>query len=144
MFILIQACIGGSNLADFDSKSAKGKPHNVNQDTSLIMKNANRLGKGTIILDKLGMVNIFLAKADYNSSISALHIAQAVQCKMWNYSSNKLSQVEGIGPQYTRLLAKAGIDTFRALSSAEPSKIEMLLTRNPPFGTRVIIVLIIR
>ncbi|KAI9285571.1 P-loop containing nucleoside triphosphate hydrolase protein [Umbelopsis sp. AD052] len=49
-----------------------------------------------------------------------------------------LQQLEGIGPQYAKILADSGIQTFGDLKSCDPRRLEMLLHRNPPFGSQLL------
>lgn len=72
VFLLVQACIGGLSITDPNDKQQKTS--HLAADTALIMKNANRMCKG--------LISVILAKCDYRSIISALHIEQAVKCRM--------------------------------------------------------------
>ncbi|KAJ1825712.1 ATP-dependent DNA helicase MER3, partial [Coemansia sp. RSA 2599] len=49
-----------------------------------------------------------------------------------------LQQIDGIGPKYSELLWNHGIKSIAALAKTSVRDIEYLLSRNPPFGTRVL------
>ncbi|KAJ3358463.1 Sec63 [Kappamyces sp. JEL0680] len=129
IFLLIQAAIGGVSI-DQSKERAGEKSHRLTSDSSLVIRGAERLVRG--------MVQVFLTKNDYRSIIGAIRVAQAISCRMWESSSTKTRQIEGVGPQYSKILAKAGIVSFAALLDTEPSRLEVLVSRNPPFGSKVI------
>ncbi|KAI8582531.1 hypothetical protein K450DRAFT_269277 [Umbelopsis ramanniana AG] len=64
--------------------------------------------------------------------------SRCITAKTWNDSSHLLQQLEGIGPQYAKILADSGIKTFGDLKSCDPRRLEMLLHRNPPFGSQLL------
>lgn len=49
-----------------------------------------------------------------------------------------MKQVPQIGSVAVRKLATRGVSSIEALEAAEPHRIEMLLSKNPPFGSRVL------
>ena len=56
---------------------------------------------------------------------------------MWENSKSVLRQIEGVGPQLANLLVTAKIDSFASLARTQPSQIEFIVGRNPPFGAKV-------
>jgi ATP-dependent DNA helicase HFM1/MER3 len=85
-----------------------------------------------------GMVAIFIAKKEYRSIISALKLSQGIKCQLWDNSSLKARQIDGVGPVIAKAFSKAGIDSFIKLCSYDVSRLNMIAGRNPPFGTRII------
>lgn len=49
-----------------------------------------------------------------------------------------MKQVPNIGPAAVRRLANGGITSIESLEAAEPHKIEMLMSKHPPFGSRIL------
>ena len=49
-----------------------------------------------------------------------------------------MKQIAQIGVVAIRKLALGGISSIEALESAEPHRIEMLMSKNPPFGNRLL------
>ena len=57
---------------------------------------------------------------------------------MWDDSPLQLKQFESIGPVAARKLINHGIRTVEALEDTEPQRIEMILSKNPPYGMRLL------
>ncbi|KAL7272695.1 ATP-dependent DNA helicase MER3 [Rhizina undulata] len=68
----------------------------------------------------------------------ALEIARCLKARVWENSPNQLRQVEGFGPVAVKKLVNAGVRSIEELERLEPHKIEMLLSRNPPFGSNIL------
>ena len=49
-----------------------------------------------------------------------------------------MKQIPSLGPAAVRKLASGGINSIEKLEMAEPHRIEMLMSRNPPFGNRLL------
>ncbi|KAI8383054.1 hypothetical protein BD560DRAFT_444155 [Blakeslea trispora] len=67
----------------------------------------------------------------------ALQLYQSIQTKLWFDTTEIALQIDGIGPQFAKLLAKANITSMSELRQCDPGRIEMILNRKPPFGTKV-------
>ncbi|KAI9323195.1 Sec63 Brl domain-containing protein [Dichotomocladium elegans] len=67
----------------------------------------------------------------------ALEFHRCLSAKMWGNSSHILRQVERIGPRMAKNLLNAGISTFEQLRKVDSSRIEVILHRNPPFGSQI-------
>lgn len=93
------------------------KPSLANE-ANMIFQQASRLSRG--------MLSVFMAKNDYSSLISAIKLARAIACKMWETSPFKIKQIEGIGPAIANILVQAGISSFEELLKCETSKLEMV------------------
>lgn len=52
--------------------------------------------------------------------------------------TTELLQVPDIGPKKVELLAKAGVKTVRQLAKMDFFHIERILSRNPPFGQKIV------
>jgi ATP-dependent DNA helicase HFM1/MER3 len=49
-----------------------------------------------------------------------------------------MKQIEQVGVVAVRRLAAAGITSIEALESMEAHRIEMILSKNPPFGSKLL------
>ena len=49
-----------------------------------------------------------------------------------------MKQIAQIGLVTIRKLAMGGIDSIEALEAAEPHRIEMIMSKNPPFGNKLL------
>ncbi|KAI8897262.1 Sec63 Brl domain-containing protein [Globomyces pollinis-pini] len=125
--LCIQATLSGLSLTDSTKNSTT---HSLSSDANLILKSINRVNRG--------MLAIFMEKKDYISLHCALIISQALTCRMWKDSSFQLRQIEGLGPQYVKILTNSGITTFSQLLQTESTRIEMILNRSAPFGNKVL------
>ena len=67
-----------------------------------------------------------------------LEIARSLGARVWDSSPHQMKQINQIGVVAIRKLVIGGIRSIEALETAEPYRIEMLLGKNPPFGSRVL------
>lgn len=68
---------------------------------------------------------------------AAIELAGAIRGECWHEGAGVLRQLDGIGAGYEGALAKAALGTIKALRDADPSTIEFILKRNPPFGVQL-------
>ena len=68
----------------------------------------------------------------------ALELATSFGARVWDNSPYQMKQIAQIGPVAIRKLAMGGINSIEALEAAEPHRIEMLMSKNPPFGTKLL------
>ena len=68
----------------------------------------------------------------------ALDVLRSVKSGVWEGGGSELLQVDGIGLSRMDRLVRAGVSTIKQLANIDFSRIERLLTRNPPFGHRVL------
>ncbi|KAL8928943.1 MAG: hypothetical protein Q9172_000695 [Xanthocarpia lactea] len=71
----------------------------------------------------------------------ALELARGFAAGVWDNSPHQMKQVPNIGPAAVRRLANGGIYSIESLEATEAHKIEMLMSKHPPFGSRVLSVL---
>ncbi|KAI8099039.1 Sec63 Brl domain-containing protein [Halteromyces radiatus] len=67
----------------------------------------------------------------------AIDLYQSLQAKMWSTSPFILRQIEGIGTQIAKTLSQKNICNFDQLRDCDPGRLELILHRNPPFGTKI-------
>ena len=68
----------------------------------------------------------------------ALELARSFGARVWDNSPLEMKQITHIGLVAIRKLAMGGISSIEALEAAEPHRIEMLMSKNPPFGTKLL------
>ncbi|KAL9104182.1 MAG: hypothetical protein Q9163_000834 [Psora crenata] len=69
---------------------------------------------------------------------NALELARSLGARVWDNSPFQMKQIPQIGVVAIRKLANGGITNIEALEAAEPHRIETLLTKNPPFGNKIL------
>jgi len=69
---------------------------------------------------------------------NALALARCLSAKCWENSPNQLRQLDGIGPVTVKKLAMANIRSLLDLASTEAHRIDMIASRNPPFGANIL------
>jgi ATP-dependent DNA helicase HFM1/MER3 len=97
-----------------------------NVDVSNIFQHAARLIRC--------IIDCQLHLGDSVGARNALSLSRSLAARAWEDSPLQLKQIEGIGPVAVHKLAQGGIRTIEVLESQEPARIEMLLSKNPPWG----------
>ncbi|CAO3595889.1 unnamed protein product [Absidia cylindrospora] len=67
----------------------------------------------------------------------SLDLYRCMHAKMWSTSPFILKQIDGIGIQIAKSLSQRNISSFEQLRNCDPGRLEMILHRNPPFGTKI-------
>ncbi|CAG8531592.1 3121_t:CDS:10 [Cetraspora pellucida] len=123
VFIMIQVVLGNVPLEDSSTRVQ------FNTESRVIIQHSHRILKCLVEL------------AAYRENIAVLkvsiNLARCMKAKMWNDSPLILKQLDGIGEQYAKKLADAGITNFEQLTECEPWRIETACNRYPPFGHNV-------
>lgn len=68
----------------------------------------------------------------------ALELARSFSARVWDNSPYQMKQIAQIGLVAIRKLALGGIQSIEALEATEPHRIEMLMSKNPPFGNKLL------
>ncbi|KAM0753841.1 P-loop containing nucleoside triphosphate hydrolase protein [Meredithblackwellia eburnea MCA 4105] len=69
---------------------------------------------------------------------TALELLRSVNAKAWDGSPFVLRQLDGIGEVSVKALSERGILSFQDVCDSDPSRIEVILNRNPPFGRKIV------
>ncbi|KAF7553197.1 hypothetical protein G7Z17_g3805 [Cylindrodendrum hubeiense] len=98
------------------------------------------LGRMHNLLDRVlrCLVDILGERQDGAGVNTALDVLRSVKAGVWEGSEKQLLQVDGIGLVKMNRLVEAGIKSIRRLSHLEFYHIERLLSRNPPFGQKML------
>ncbi|KAF3218268.1 Sec63 [Orbilia oligospora] len=99
------------------------------QDKSLIFQHLHRLVRS--ICD----IKLFLR--DSISCRNALELSRCIEAKVWENSPSMLLQLEGLGIVGVRKFVNNDIKTIDQLDALEAHKIEMIASRNPPYGAKI-------
>ena len=126
--LLIQAQLSAINLVQLSQPVVgEASPY---MDIRRIMPHATRMTRA--------VVDIAIHRQDGNACKAALDLARWIAAEAWDGSPAMLRQIDHIGERSIKALANAGITTWQSLASTTPAKIEMILNRHPPFGSKVI------
>ncbi|KAI8871561.1 P-loop containing nucleoside triphosphate hydrolase protein, partial [Ramicandelaber brevisporus] len=129
--LMIQAILLGIPFAS--SGGNGGVMAALNRDVFQVLQIASRV---------LRCMIDYLANTQLDASLAlrnAITLLQYVHAKAWGDSSlQALQQIDTVGRQYASALIKAGINSIPKLLAADPSKVEAVLSRNPPFGLQLI------
>lgn len=126
--LIIQATLGGIDVGH-DAKF-RSQMSQLNTDRHLVFQHACRLIRCIIDCE--------LSVGDSLTVRNAMELSRSLGARAWDDSPLQLGQLQGIGPVAVRKLVGADIRTIEELESVEPHRIEMILSRNPPFGREVL------
>ncbi|KAL8901398.1 MAG: hypothetical protein Q9207_005230 [Kuettlingeria erythrocarpa] len=126
--LIIQSELGG---VEFPVDEHYGKfQRQYQQDKNIIFNHIHRLIRCVI--------DCQIHLQDAVTVRHALELARSFAARVWDNSPYQLKQVPNIGPAAVRRLANGGINSIECLEASEPHKIEMLMSRHPPFGSKIL------
>ncbi|GAA87924.1 DEAD/DEAH box DNA helicase [Aspergillus luchuensis IFO 4308] len=126
--LLIQSELGAVDLPD--GELFQKHRFTFQQDKTFVFSHINRLIR-CIIDCQVGLEDSFTLR-------NALELARSFGAKVWDDSPLQMKQIEQIGVVAVRKLASSGITSIEALELCEPHQIDMILSRNPPFGRKLL------
>jgi len=126
--LIIQSVLGGIELPA-DDKSIKHKIQ-YNTEVSIIFQHVHRLIRC--------IIDCQLHLEDSIAAHNGLSLACSLGARVWNDSPLQIKQIETIGIAAVRKLVNAGIKTIEALENTESHRIEAILSRNPPYGMKLL------
>lgn len=126
--LLIQSELGG---VDFPMGDQLQK-HKLSfmQDKGLIFSHLSRLIRCVI--------DCQIHLKDAVAIRNALELARSFGARVWDNSPLQMKQIELIGIVAVRKLVAAGINNLEALEAAEAYRINTILSKNPPFGVKLL------
>lgn len=122
MSITLQAVLGGHEKTLQDLKGVMP----FNSEVNAMFQHAARLIR--CIIDCQLQLN------DSIGARNALFLSRCLAVRAWEDTSLQLKQIDGIGPVAVHKLSQAGIKTVEDLEYEQPARIQMLLSKNPPWG----------
>ena len=126
--IIFQAELGGVDFPS-DEQFVKHKKQ-YHQDKAILFSHIHRLIRCVI--------DCQIQRQDAPATRHALELARSLSTRVWDNSPLQMKQIPNIGPVAVRKLVTAGINSLEALEQAEPQRINMLLSRQPGFGEKVL------
>ncbi|KAH0565973.1 hypothetical protein GP486_000619 [Trichoglossum hirsutum] len=126
--LILQSELGGVEFPG-ETRFLKFKPQ-FSQDRITILQHVQRLIRC--------IVDCKLHQRDSVSVRNGLELARSLGGRAWDNSPLYLKQISGIGPVAVRKLVAAGVKNIEMLEATEPYRIEMIMSRNPPFGHEVL------
>lgn len=103
---------------------------NVTQDKAQVFKHCNRIVRCIIDCQQ--------SLGDSVIVLNALQLSRCLEGKAWENSAIELRQIEGIGPASIKKLVNANVKSLQKLAEKGSTEIERILSRNPPFGTKIL------
>ena len=126
--LLIQAELGG---VDFPVEEQYGKhKRQYHQDKTMVFSHINRLIRC--------VVDCQLHLQDAVAARHALELARSFSARVWDNSPLQMKQLPQIGLAAIRKLAMGGVNSIEALEATEPHRVETLMSKNPPFGQKLL------
>ena len=125
--LLIQTRLGSAQIGkDSKNKISAGQRRQMEMDTNSVIGHSKRLIRC--------MVDILVQRNDSFAAKSALELARSLAAGVWDDTVLQLKQIPGIGDVAVRKLAAAGIKSIDAVFNVEPRRLEVVLSKNPPYG----------
>lgn len=84
------------------------------------------------------LIDCLISREDSVAARNALELARSFGAKVWDHSPLQMKQIEQIGVVAVRKLAAAGITDIEELETTEAPRIDMILSKNPPFGMKLL------
>jgi ATP-dependent DNA helicase HFM1/MER3 len=125
---IIQVVLGNVPTSDFAAQQSSDVPPLPMQIT-LIWKELPRITKG--------LVEVAIEKKDGLTCRSALEMLRCVSARAWENDPAVLKQLHGIGEKLCATLASKGVRSIADMAKQPAHRIENILNRNPPFGTKL-------
>lgn len=126
--LLIQAELG--NVTIPDGTNYKKHHQSYRLDKSTVFMHANRFIRC--------IIDCQIHLKDAVSTRNALELGRSLAAHVWDNTASQLRQIEGLGEVSVRKLASASVNSIDTLMNTEPSRIELVLGRNPPFGRELL------
>ena len=126
--LLIQSELGGVEFPG-DEQYAKHR-RTFQTEKGIMFSNVHRLVRCVI--------DTQVHLQDAIGARHALELARSLSAGVWDNSPFQMKQIPQIGPVSIRKLALNGIDSIEALEATEPHRIELLLSKNPTFGSKLL------
>ncbi|KAK7635753.1 Sec63 Brl domain-containing protein [Phyllosticta citricarpa] len=125
--LIIQTELGGG---DFPANEDMGR-HKIQyaQDKHLVFQHARRLIRC--------IVDCALDREDAKTARNALAFCRSLTSRAWDDMPLTMRQIPSLGPVAVRKLVNAGIKSIDELDNNEPHRLEMILGKNPPAGTKL-------
>jgi len=126
--LIIQSVLGGLDMRNENRFAGQRQQYFI--DENIIFQHVHRLVRC--------IIDCQLYQEDSVAARNALELARSLGAKAWDDSPLQMIQIEKVGPVAVRKLVSAGIKTIEELDNTESQKIDMILSKNPPFGAMLL------
>ncbi|MCJ1472198.1 Sec63 [Lambiella insularis] len=126
--IIMQAELGGVEFPT-DEQYAKHR-NQYQQDRLLVFTHVHRLIRC--------IIDCQIHLRDGPATRHALELARSFGARVWDNSPLQMKQVPLVGPVTVRKLVTAGINSLETLEATEAYRINMLLSKQPGFGEKIL------
>ncbi|KAJ5086972.1 hypothetical protein NUU61_008279 [Penicillium alfredii] len=126
--LLLQSELGAIEFPD--AESLQKHKFQFQQDKSIVLSHVKRLIRC--------VVDCLIAREDSIAIRNALELARSFGAKVWDQSPLQMKQIDQVGIVAVRKLAAAGITSIEVLEGTEAHRIEVILSKNPPFGAKLL------
>jgi ATP-dependent DNA helicase HFM1/MER3 len=128
ILLLIQSELGGVEYPD--GEQYQKHKFAFQQDKNFVFSHINRLIRCVI--------DCQISLEDSITTRNALELARSFGAKVWDNCPLQMKQIDQVGIVAVRKLAATGITSIDALEATEPHRIDMIMSRNPPFGMKLL------
>lgn len=126
--LLLQSELGGVDFPDGEQYQKHKFP--FQQDKNFVFNHITRLIRCVI--------DCQIHLEDSVALKNALELARSFGARVWDNSPWQMKQFDQIGTVAVRKLTAAGITSIDDLQLTEAHQIDMALSRNPPFGSKLL------
>jgi ATP-dependent DNA helicase HFM1/MER3 len=77
-------------------------------------------------------------ECDAIATCNALELLRSIAAGFWDNSTLQLRQIPTIGPAAVRKLVQSNVKTVEQLAAMDSAYIERVMSRNPPFGKKIL------
>jgi ATP-dependent DNA helicase HFM1/MER3 len=126
--LMIQNQLGGAELLGPDGKDFNTRQYAT--DKTIIFDRIQRLIRC--------IIDCKSADCDAIATRYALELARSLSAEFWENSNLQLRQVPQIGPVAHRKLVAGCINSIEKLFSLDPATVERIVSKNPPFGMKML------
>ncbi|KAI5800118.1 Sec63 Brl domain-containing protein [Geopyxis carbonaria] len=128
VYILVQYAIGRMDFPQ-DNNLQKYK-NNLLQDKAIIFQHCHRIMQC--------FIDCLVQSCDGIGLTNALELSRCLRAEVWENSADELRQIDGLGPVAVKKLVNSGVWSLKMLETWKPHQIEQVLSRNPPYGSKIL------
>ncbi|KAL5353668.1 ATP-dependent DNA helicase MER3 [Pseudogymnoascus australis] len=124
--LIIQAQLGGVDTPN--DKEFNRRQYQT--DKAMVFERVHRLVRCA--------VECKAVDCDALATQNALELSRSISAEYWEHLPLQLRQIPNIGPAAVKKMVTAGINSIEKLIATDSATIERVLTRNPPFGHKLL------
>ena len=82
-------------------------------------------------------MEFFMQQGKFQTTLNSIILFKCIKARLWENSKYVSKQIDGIGTTLSTALVNAGVTTFEKFEATNARELEMIMSRNPPFGSQV-------